>query len=190
MLISRNAFINSFIYFFFFFIYSFLTIILILLILNFIHSITNNKLPPGPFHLPLIGNFIQLNLCYPYRSFIYWKQKFGPIYTVWLPQPCLVIAGYKQISELLVNSKYADIFSDRPTFSYSFGVFNNFQPDGDGIILSRQKVWKKNRNFALSAFRNLGMGRQIMETRINYHKDILISRLKEIVNNFNLKYLI
>uniref|UniRef100_A0A914MPH5 Cytochrome P450 n=1 Tax=Meloidogyne incognita TaxID=6306 RepID=A0A914MPH5_MELIC len=142
-------------------------------------------MPPGPFHFPLIGNFAKLDLRYPHRSFVYWKQRFGPIYTVWLPTPYLVIAGHKQMQDLLVNSNYADIFSDRPTFSYSYGVFNNFLPDGDGIVLSRQQVWKKNRTAAMAALRKLGMGRSEMENRINVHKDALILRLTEIVKNKN-----
>uniref|UniRef100_A0A1I8BAA3 Cytochrome P450 n=1 Tax=Meloidogyne hapla TaxID=6305 RepID=A0A1I8BAA3_MELHA len=164
---------------------SLLLIILPFFIWRFITRLSNNKMPPGPFHFPLIGNFAQLDLCYPHRSFVYWKQKFGPIYTVWLPTPYLVIAGHKQMQELLVNSNYADIFADRPTFSYSYGVFNNFQPDGDGIVLARQQVWKKNRSFAMSALKNLGMGRSEMENRINVHKNALILRLTEIANNKN-----
>ncbi|CAK5081992.1 unnamed protein product [Meloidogyne enterolobii] len=63
--------------------YSLSTIILALLIWRLFSGFNNaGKMPPGPFHFPLIGNFAKLDLRYPHRSFVYWKQRYGPIYTV------------------------------------------------------------------------------------------------------------
>lgn len=140
-------------------------------------DIAHPKLPPGPTPYPLIGNLAQVDLHNPHRSFVQWKHKYGSIYTVWLPKPQVVIAGAEELNDVLVNGTNADIFADRPTFSFVFGIFNGHQPDGDGIIIARQQIWQKNRRFALHAFRDLGMGRPPMETRICYHKDALINRL-------------
>jgi hypothetical protein len=104
------------------------------------------------------------------------------------------------IKNILNKSIFAaDIFADRPTFSFLYGIFSHHQPDGNGktnqwdgqlyfvgIILSRGQIWQKNRRFALSAFRNLGMGRPQMEARIRLHKDQLIERLAALASQVNI----
>lgn len=49
--------------------------------------------------------------------------------------------------------------------------------EGDGIILSSGNTWRMQRRFAIKVLKNLGMGSNKMEKKINFHKDELIKRL-------------
>uniref|UniRef100_A0A183CFG0 Cytochrome P450 n=1 Tax=Globodera pallida TaxID=36090 RepID=A0A183CFG0_GLOPA len=135
--------------------------------------------PPGPSPLPLIGNLAQIDLVNPHRTFVAWKRRYGPIYTVWLPKPHVVIAGEKELDEYFLSPAYADKFADRPTHSFLYGIFNKHQPDGDGIILARREVAQKNRRFALGAFRQLGISGTRGEALIRLQVDSLVRRLAE-----------
>ncbi|KAL3082205.1 hypothetical protein niasHT_037843 [Heterodera trifolii] len=135
--------------------------------------------PPGPTPLPLIGNLAQIDLANPHRSFVAWKRRYGPVYTVWLPKPHVVIAGTKELDEYFVSPANAEIFADRPTHSFLYGIFNKHQPDGDGIILARRAVAQKHRRFALGAFRQLGIHGPRGESLVRLHVDELVQRLAE-----------
>jgi hypothetical protein len=51
------------------------------------------------------------------------------------------------------------------------------KPDGDGIILCQGPVWQAQRRFALKAFREFGMGKRKMETRIYKHLTLMLRRI-------------
>uniref|UniRef100_A0A915B4W7 Cytochrome P450 n=1 Tax=Parascaris univalens TaxID=6257 RepID=A0A915B4W7_PARUN len=131
--------------------------------------------PPGPRPLPLIGNFHQIDLAYPHRTMLQWKRKYGGIFTVWLPKPIIVLAEFDAFKEALI--KQGDTFAGRP-MSYLYGIFTHHQPDGDGIILSQNEKWLHQRRFALRVFRDFGMGKKLMETKIDYHTDKLIEHIR------------
>uniref|UniRef100_A0A8R1XRW5 Cytochrome P450 n=1 Tax=Onchocerca volvulus TaxID=6282 RepID=A0A8R1XRW5_ONCVO len=134
------------------------------------------KYPPGPIPLPFIGNFLQIDLAYPHRSIIKWKKKFGPVFTIWLPGPIIVLADYKLLRETLVSQ--GNIFAGRP-MSFVYGIFSNHCPDGDGIILSQNEKWSHQKRFALRVFRDFGMGNNMMEQKIRHYTDILIQQLRK-----------
>ncbi|KAF8368269.1 hypothetical protein PRIPAC_86098 [Pristionchus pacificus] len=51
-------------------------------------------LPPGPPPLPLLGNFHQFEADLD-KKFFEWKRKYGKAFTVWMPNPTVVITDYK-----------------------------------------------------------------------------------------------
>uniref|UniRef100_A0AC34PW10 Cytochrome P450 n=1 Tax=Panagrolaimus sp. JU765 TaxID=591449 RepID=A0AC34PW10_9BILA len=134
----------------------------------------DNAYPPGPFKWPLIGNLLQIDHDNPHRSFVKWAKQYGPVYTVWLPRPTVVLASYELLKE--VNNLYGNEIAGRPQ-SYLYGIFTGHKKDGDGIILCQGEKWDAQRKFALKTFHNFGMGKQIMESKINYHKNLLLKRL-------------
>uniref|UniRef100_A0A0M3ISU9 Cytochrome P450 n=1 Tax=Ascaris lumbricoides TaxID=6252 RepID=A0A0M3ISU9_ASCLU len=75
-------------------------------------------------------------------------------------------------------SYLGDTFAGRP-MSYLYGIFTHHQPDGDGIILSQNEKWIHQRRFALRIFRDFGMGKKLMETKIDYHTDKLIEYIRQ-----------
>ncbi|EFO25368.1 cytochrome P450 [Loa loa] len=148
------------------------------------YIVLRHKYPPGPIPLPFVGNFLQIDLAYPHRSMIKWKKKFGPVFTIWLPGPIVVLADYKLLREALISQ--GNIFAGRP-MSFVYGIFSDHHPDGDGIILSQNEKWNQQRRFALRVFRNFGMGKNMMEQKIRYYADILIQHLKKQIASTGLK---
>ncbi|VDK20638.1 unnamed protein product, partial [Anisakis simplex] len=131
--------------------------------------------PPGPRPLPLIGNFHQIDLAYPHRTMMKWKQQYGNIFTVWLPKPIIVLADFSVFKEALINQ--GDTFAGRP-MTYLYGIFTHHCKDGDGITLSQNEKWLNQRRFALRVFRDFGMGKKAMETKIDHHTDQLIDHIR------------
>jgi hypothetical protein len=74
------------------------------------------KLPPGPFPLPIIGNVLQLPKCKPWVRFEDWANKYNnPLTTVWFGrQPTIVLNDAWTASDLM--DKRANIYSSRPIF--------------------------------------------------------------------------
>ncbi|KAI6222606.1 (pine wood nematode) hypothetical protein [Aphelenchoides besseyi] len=131
--------------------------------------------PPGPWALPVIGNFLQIDTANPHRSMVKWSKKFGSVFTVWLPKPVVVLANIDAMKEALLQQ--GDHFSDRP-MSFLYNLFTAYNEDGDGIILCRGPRWQAQRRFALRAFRTFGMGKQQMESRIGFHLDRLTEQIR------------
>ncbi|KJH50400.1 hypothetical protein DICVIV_03411 [Dictyocaulus viviparus] len=61
------------------------------------------NLPPGPLPLPLIGNTLSINMRNPAKTFSLWHAHYGPIYTVWLPHPMIVMASHEVLKESLIR---------------------------------------------------------------------------------------
>ncbi|KAF1753558.1 hypothetical protein GCK72_020115 [Caenorhabditis remanei] len=123
------------------------------------------KLPPGPTSLPLIGNIHQL-VYYIWRergvvrAFTYFRKTYGDVFTLWFgPIPHVSICDYETSQEVFVKNgnKYKDRFLP-PVFAH---VSDNL-----GLVSANGEVWAEMRRFTLLAFRNMGVGRDLMEERI------------------------
>ncbi|TKR77612.1 hypothetical protein L596_018547 [Steinernema carpocapsae] len=134
------------------------------------------QLPPGPFPFPLLGNFAQIDLANPHRTMVKWAFRYGPLFTVHLPKPIIVIADFQLLKETLISQ--GDVFAGRPD-SFLYGIFTNHRKEGDGIILAEGERWQAQRRFALRAFRNLGMGTKKMDETIMYHVNELLVRIQK-----------
>ncbi|KAM9305502.1 cytochrome P450 2K4-like [Gastrophryne carolinensis] len=133
---------------------------------------TAANMPPGPKPLPFIGNFNLITLKKPDQSFMELSEKYGEIFTLHLGgKKVVIITGYKAVKDALVNQ--ADDFVERadvPIFTLAFRQ--------KGIIFSNGQSWKDLRRFTLSALRDFGMGKKIVETKIQDELLPLIERLK------------
>ena len=101
-------------------------------------------------------------------------RKYGSVFTVWLPGPVVVLASHEVLKE--INSNFPFQSSGRPQ-DFVYGIFTKHRKDGDGIILCQGDTWTSQRRFALKTFHNFGMGKKVMESKINYHKNLLLRRL-------------
>jgi len=74
------------------------------------------KMPPGPFPLPIVGNVLQLPKRKPWYRFEEWANKYNnPLITVWFGrQPTVVLNDAWTASDLM--DKRANIYSSRPVF--------------------------------------------------------------------------
>ncbi|PIC24213.1 hypothetical protein B9Z55_017632 [Caenorhabditis nigoni] len=115
-----------------------------------------SRLPPGPVSLPLIGNVPQI-VYYLWStggivSTLDLFRKLGPI-------PHVNIADYETAHEVFVKNanKYADKFH-APLFQ---AIRND-----KGVAGTNGDHWQEMKRFALQIFRNMGVGKDIMELKI------------------------
>ncbi|KAI0034413.1 cytochrome P450 [Vararia minispora EC-137] len=71
-------------------------------------------LPPGPPGLPVVGNVADIPTTQPYKTYIEWGQKYGPLMHISaLGQPLIIVNDVKIAIDLL--DKKSALYSDRPT---------------------------------------------------------------------------
>ncbi|XP_059102667.1 cytochrome P450 2C29-like isoform X6 [Peromyscus eremicus] len=70
------------------------------------------KLPPGPTPLPIIGNFLQIDVKNIQQSFTNFSKAYGPVFTLYFgTQPTVVLHGYEAVKEALID--HGEEFSGR-----------------------------------------------------------------------------
>nr|XP_002735624.2 PREDICTED: cytochrome P450 2U1-like [Saccoglossus kowalevskii] len=85
----------------------------------------------------------------------------------------VVVSGYDAVKEALVNK--GEFTSDRPPVSGD---------GGEGYIFAKYgEMWRRRRRFALTALRHFGVGRRVIETRINEEAYHLITVIREYDND-------
>nr|XP_019963410.1 PREDICTED: cytochrome P450 2K1-like [Paralichthys olivaceus] len=148
-------------------------LVLIYLVSNF--GSQEDKDPPGPKPLPLLGNLLQLDLKRPFYSLLELSKKYGSVFTVYFgSKKVVVLAGYKTVKEALVN--YAEEFGDRDPM-----LIVDENNEGHGVLWSNGDSWKEMRRFALTNLRDFGMGKKTCENKIIEECDHLV----EVFKNFN-----
>ena len=97
-----------------------------------------------------------------HELFVEWKQKYGPIFTFWISEiPVITICDYPTIHETFI--KDPDAYTGR----FTVPKMDHFFRGGTlGIVFTEGELWRDQRRFALSVFRNFGMGRNLMEQKI------------------------
>ncbi|KAL3875528.1 hypothetical protein ACJMK2_033472 [Sinanodonta woodiana] len=130
------------------------------------------KLPPGPWHIPFIGNAWELasdpDLQKSLRRL---HQQYGDVYRLYMgPKLAVVISGYEAIKEVFV--KRGGEFSDRPD-----SLYNNLIGEKQGIASASGELWKEHRKFTLTSLRNLGFGKTSLEGKIQTEVSILLSEI-------------
>ncbi|XP_061856682.1 cytochrome P450 2H1 isoform X1 [Colius striatus] len=132
----------------------------------------NQKLPPGPTAIPIVGNILQLNPWNLPQSLKKLSEKYGPVFTVHLgPQKVVVLYGYDVVKEALIDQ--ADDFSGRGVLPLLKRFFR-----GTGIVTSNGETWRQLRRFTLTTLRDFGMGKKGIEERIQEEAQFLVERIR------------
>ncbi|KAJ1087394.1 hypothetical protein NDU88_000568 [Pleurodeles waltl] len=125
-------------------------------------------LPPGPTPLPIIGNLWTLGFKMDHEIFIQMAKTHGNMYTMWLGQePVVVLNGYHAVRDALIG--HSEEVSGRPTTP----LFEELS-DGKGIIFISGDNWKAQRRCGLMALRALGVGKKVLEGRIQTEAQFLL----------------
>ncbi|XP_048190228.1 cytochrome P450 2C14-like [Perognathus longimembris pacificus] len=131
------------------------------------------RLPPGPAPLPIIGNFLQIDVKDISNSLANFSKVYGPVFTLYFGmKPTVVIHGYEAVKEALID--YGEEFSGRDKFP----VVDQFNKR-HGIIFSDGKRWKDMRRFSLMTLRNFGMGKRSIEDRVQEEARCLVEELRK-----------
>ncbi|XP_059102900.1 cytochrome P450 2C25-like isoform X1 [Peromyscus eremicus] len=136
-------------------------------------SSERRKLPPGPTPLPVIGNFLQIDVKNINQSFNKFSKVYGPVFTLYFGmKPTVVLHGYEAVKEALID--HGEEFAGRGRFPIAERINK-----GLGIIFSHGNRWKEIRRFSLMTLRNLGMGKKSIEDCVQEEAQCLVEELKK-----------
>ncbi|XP_029352414.1 cytochrome P450 2K1-like [Echeneis naucrates] len=143
-----------------FLLWTLLVLLLVYLALSFVPPQEDQKGPPGPRPLPLLGNLLQLDLKRPYETLLKFSRKYGSVFTVYFgPKKVVVLVGYQAVKEALVNR--AEEFGERdltPILEES--------SKGHGILWSNGDSWREMRRFGEATFREFLADKKAWEDKI------------------------
>ncbi|XP_072046543.1 cytochrome P450 2J4-like [Amphiura filiformis] len=135
------------------------------------------RLPPGPWSLPVVGNFLGLVFKIfstgdePEYQLAKLARRHGEVFTLRVGSKVIVIAnGYKAIKEAFQNP----LIADRPE-----SLLLQETSLQEGVVFASGKSWKYQRSFMLNTFRNFGVGRSRFEGNIQVEAQTLVSVLDE-----------
>jgi hypothetical protein len=128
-------------------------------------------LPPGPTPWPIVGNLLQFDQKQPEKTLFEWGKKYGSVFTVWLPQPMVIVNDHGMMKETFL--KQGDTFAGRPETFFMNTLFKG----NYGLALSTGKLWRENRRFSMHALRDFGIGRNTLQPQIMDQATQLIANL-------------
>jgi len=153
-----------------------LLVLALLLIYILLYYANVRRYPRGPFPLPLIGNLHQL----PPTDLHLWMdslyQQYGPVYTVFIPTPHVVLADYDSIKEALVTK--AEHFTDKLKHDKVLAMLSRI-PNG-GILKSNGDSWWEQRRVTIQIMKQFGMGQSVMEQQVRESVEELVEHLDSI----------
>ncbi|XP_078517153.1 cytochrome P450 2G1-like [Lissotriton helveticus] len=131
------------------------------------------NLPPGPFPLPLIGNFLQIKSGEIVSSLLALRKKYGDVFTVYLgPRRVIVVCGYEAVKEGLIDQ--GNDFGGRGTAPSFDKVYKNH-----GLAFTNNNErWKQMRRFSLTTFRNFGVGKRSIEQRVQEEAKCMLDEIR------------
>ncbi|XP_041517041.1 cytochrome P450 2C25-like [Microtus oregoni] len=131
------------------------------------------KLPPGPIPLPVLGNFLQIDVKDISQCLTNFSKVYGPVFTLYFGmKPTVVLHGYEAVKEALID--HGEEFAGRGSFPMAERINK-----GLGIIFSNGNRWKEIRRFTLTTLRNLGMGKRNLENRVQEEAQCLVEELRK-----------
>uniref|UniRef100_A0A8B9JFD0 Cytochrome P450 2M1-like n=1 Tax=Astyanax mexicanus TaxID=7994 RepID=A0A8B9JFD0_ASTMX len=126
------------------------------------------RLPPGPPPAPVVGNYFQLRGKEPYKHYLQFSKKYGPVFTVWFANtPVVVISGYQALKDSMIGM--GEEFSGRANYPLLLKVSNGY-----GVLVSNGDRWKQLRRFCITTLKDFGMGRQSIEEKVREETSYLV----------------
>ncbi|GMT22564.1 hypothetical protein PFISCL1PPCAC_13861 [Pristionchus fissidentatus] len=118
------------------------------------------SLPPGPFAIPILGNFInEITPPYIFRGLEKMNAKYGPVTTVHMPFPVVNIADFEITRDAYkgsdITGRMHNVIMETTRFIENGGIVNS---DGDS--------WLEQRRFAIATLRDFGMGKNLMQEKV------------------------
>uniref|UniRef100_A0A0N5C5V9 Cytochrome P450 18a1 (inferred by orthology to a D. melanogaster protein) n=1 Tax=Strongyloides papillosus TaxID=174720 RepID=A0A0N5C5V9_STREA len=156
-----------------------ITIILIIYLFNFYRKV--KSLPPGPMPFPIIGNLFTFDFEKLHLWICDQKNIYGNVFTIWIPEPLIVLADYDSINEALVEN--GDHFLGRNVNGYPDKVFH--EKINVGVMFSEGEEWKDQRRLSLHILRDFGVSRTILQDKIHLVVQDLCDHIDNLENKDN-----
>ena len=139
-------------------------------VVYFIKSLIRwRKLPPGPWGLPFIGYGIFI----PYQFENYFKKlvaKYGKVFSLTIyGQDVVMISDIDLIKKCMLK----DVFNYRP-HDWMFTAL-----DKPNLVSWNGEEWKEQRKFAVRVFKQLGVGKTVIEEKIHEEIDYLFGQIEK-----------
>ncbi|PAV57904.1 hypothetical protein WR25_23815 [Diploscapter pachys] len=132
---------------------------IVIYIINYYRNVS--KYPKGPIPLPLLGNLLMVDHGNLHNYLADLSKTYGPIYSLFMPSPTVVITDYEYLKEAYV--KQGENFSGR-TNRPPDNLLQKFECTG--VLWSDGEVWKENRRASLKILKDFGLGKKLMEEQI------------------------
>ncbi|XP_069602812.1 cytochrome P450 2C23-like isoform X3 [Ranitomeya imitator] len=146
----------------------------ILILFYWKYAWERRKMPPGPFPLPIVGNFLKIQRDGLYPSLTKMARTYGPIYTVYYgTRPIVVLTGYQIIKEALVDM--GDAFLNRGALPFVGSILNHA-----GLVFTNGESWNFLRQFSLLTLKDFGMGKKSLEEPLQEEAQHLFNHFKSL----------
>ena len=139
-------------------------------VVYFIKSLIRwRKLPPGPWGLPFIGYGIFIP--YQFEDFLNkLVAKYGKVFSLTIyGQDVVMISDIDLIKKCMLK----DVFNYRP-HDWMFTAL-----DKPNLVSWNGEEWKEQRKFAVRVFKQLGVGKQVIEDKIHEEIDYLFGQIEK-----------
>ncbi|GMS99418.1 hypothetical protein PENTCL1PPCAC_21593, partial [Pristionchus entomophagus] len=142
-----------------------------------------STLPPGPFAVPLLGNFInEITPPFFHVGLKRLSARFGPVFTVYLPYPVVNISDFKTIKETFrgndVTGRMRNVLMESTRMC-----------ENGGIVASDGADWQEQRRFAIATLRDFGMGKNLMEEKVRLSARNMVEFIsKQDLKNVDLRW--
>ncbi|EHH16556.1 hypothetical protein EGK_11847, partial [Macaca mulatta] len=143
-----------------------------------------NRLPPGPFPFPILGNLWQLRFQLHPETLLQniWlalSDNYDPQASLWVsPIPIVVLSGFQAVKEALVSN--SEQFSGRPLTSLFQDLFGEqgraAPPAGEE---DRRHMWWQQRRFCLVTLQGLGLGKLALEVQLQKQAAELVEAFRQ-----------
>ena len=132
--------------------------------------------------MPIFGNTLSFANNKLEENSIKWRKQYGDIQTLWLgPDPLVTVHDSPTIYNTFL--KDGESYSHRPILR----VLNDIKHGRYGVIFTDGPLWREHRRFALKVFRDLGLGKNLMQERILNEITAIICNVKDdLKNNINM----
>lgn len=130
--------------------------------------------PPGPPPMAIFGNSPFINVLSPETTFLEYREIYGPVFTLHLSKPTVILANYESCFEALITNGQKT--SGRSS-AESFVLFTGDRQDGDGVILAMRQKWKNMRSEILR-FMGKWYGKRMDELILHHTRCLELELIK------------
>lgn len=106
------------------------------------------RLPPGPFPLPIVGNFPHLKPT-PHQALEVLHSKYGPLLSLWMGSRLTVVIGSPEVVKQ-THKEQGDLFQHRVLTEFAKISLHADDEGGKNVALAGGKYWQKSRRIFVS----------------------------------------